>query len=213
MNVFVVMPFTSKHNCVYAAIKEACNKANVTVLRADEIRQPGPIINQIFDSITKADCIVAEVSDKNPNVFYEVGVAQAVGKPTILLAREETVNELPFDIQHNRVLLYDGENLNIIIEKLVEVLVYLEASIIGEEQPPTVETYLNNLSLSREDSRGVLSGLVNRISKEFSLTGAKLVEEKYLEKEGVVVTIEDDFEERVVVLVNINGIIRRKKKL
>lgn len=212
MKVFIVMPFASQYNRVYSAIKKACEKADVMHLRADEIKQPGPIINQIFRSITNADCIIAEVSDKNPNVYYEVAVAHCVGKPTILLARKETVRNLPFDIRHHRVLLYDEKNLSDMLRNLIEHLIYLKTSTISGEAFSTVETYLDNLSLRREKPETLLNEIQNHIAEEFGLTDVRLVEKK-VTAEGIIITVEDAFGEKVTALMDINGIIKRMRRM
>jgi len=56
-------------------------------------------------AIERAAVVIAEITPRNPNVFYEVGYAHALGKPTILLARRGS--ELPFDIRSYRVVFYD----------------------------------------------------------------------------------------------------------
>jgi len=59
----------------------------------------------IQKSILEADLILCEMSDKNPNVFYELGLAHAIGKPAILVSRKE--EDIPFDLRHIRVIIYD----------------------------------------------------------------------------------------------------------
>jgi hypothetical protein len=59
----------------------------------------------VQESILDADLILCEMSGRNPNVFYELGLAHAVGKPAILVSRRE--EDVPFDLRHVRVILYD----------------------------------------------------------------------------------------------------------
>ena len=204
MKAFIVMPFAHRYNRVYKAVEKACDRADIMHLRANEIKQPGPIISQIFDSITNADCIIAEISDKNPNVYYEVGVAHNAGKPVILLGRKEVTKDLPFDIRHNRVLLYDEENPEEVCEKLIKYLIYLKNSITGK-QIPTVDTHLDSLSFGREKSESLLESI---ITKDFGLIDAKIVEKKII-SEGIIITSEGTFGERVTALIDVNGIIKR----
>lgn len=81
----------------------------------------GKIINQIWSGIKAAKVLVAELTDRNPNVFYELGLAHALDKPVVLIASNE--KDVPFDLQHIRVIYYDykdpfwGEKL---IEKVAE---------------------------------------------------------------------------------------------
>ena len=72
---------------VYAAIKlAASNAGGFFCQRSDDITKPGRISLQILQAIGDADLIVADLSEHNPNVMYELGFAHALGKPTILLA-------------------------------------------------------------------------------------------------------------------------------
>ena len=87
-------------------IKDVCDEFELRAVRSDETYGPGVIIADIINEISEAKFIIAEVSEKNPNVFYEVGFAHAIRKPTILIAQKET--ELPFDISPFRVLFYEN---------------------------------------------------------------------------------------------------------
>ena len=73
----------------------------------------------VFDlCIVKSRIIIANIDGKNPNVFYELGIAHALGKPTILISK--SIENMPFDIQQNRVVLYkDNDDLE---EKLSKEL-------------------------------------------------------------------------------------------
>ena len=73
----------------------------------DEIAGPGIIVDDIQRQISEANVIVAEISSKNPNVFYELGYAHALSKPAVLLARRESSAEMPFDIRGYRAIFYD----------------------------------------------------------------------------------------------------------
>lgn len=66
---------------------------------------PHPIMLDIQRSICDSDLILCEMSGPNPNVFYELGLSHAVGKPTILVSRKE--EDIPFDLRHIRVIVYD----------------------------------------------------------------------------------------------------------
>jgi hypothetical protein len=67
-------------------------------------------VTDIQDSILKADVILCEMSGKNPNVFYELGLAHAIGKAVILLSHKKS--DIPFDLQHVRAILYHPEKDN-----------------------------------------------------------------------------------------------------
>jgi len=104
---FVMQPFAAPLGEYYEKIyKPAIEKAGLTPIRADaDIFGTGKIIDQVFQGLVAAKVLVAELTSRNPNVFYELGVAHALEKPVVLVsAREEDV---PFDLQHIRVIYYD----------------------------------------------------------------------------------------------------------
>jgi hypothetical protein len=76
----------------------------VDAMRGDEVTEPGRITDQMFREILRADFCIALLTGHNPNVFYEVAVAQAAGKPVIFLGAAD--EEMPFDIQDMRSLRY-----------------------------------------------------------------------------------------------------------
>jgi hypothetical protein len=104
---FVVMQFSSPYNELYDdVIKKICEDFDLTVVRADETFSPGLIIADIVKQIIDCRLIIAEISPSNPNVFYEVGYAHAMNKPTILIAEMGT--KLPFDVSPFRTLFYEN---------------------------------------------------------------------------------------------------------
>lgn len=101
------MPFALPIGAYYQQIYEpAIVKAGLKPMRADaEIFGTGKIIDQIWVGINNAKVLVAELTTKNPNVFYELGLAHALKKPVVLVSSNE--NDVPFDLQHIRVIYYD----------------------------------------------------------------------------------------------------------
>ncbi|MFX1521744.1 MAG: hypothetical protein ACFFCD_17705 [Promethearchaeota archaeon] len=120
---FVVMPFAEPHGSYYSKIYEpAIQKAGLKSIRADsEIFGAGKVMDQIWSGINAAKILVAELTTKNPNVFYELGIAHALRKPVVLVSSNE--GDVPFDLHHIRVIYYDvndpfwGEKL---MEKVAE---------------------------------------------------------------------------------------------
>lgn len=105
--VFVIMPLSEKLEDIYLyGIRGCIEKLNLRCKRADELEHDNVIMKEVIDHIKRARIIIAEVSDHNPNVFYEVGWAHALKSETILIAREGT--ELSFDIRHINTIFYRG---------------------------------------------------------------------------------------------------------
>lgn len=102
---FVMMPYGTGYDDVYASlIKPVAEEFALEVVRADEITSPGAIIEQIRAAIQQSRLCIADLSDRNPNVLYELGLAQSMGKPTILLSHD--ITSLPFDVASQRVIRY-----------------------------------------------------------------------------------------------------------
>jgi hypothetical protein len=104
---FVMMPFALPYGGYYGQIYDpAIRKAGLSPIRADtEIFGTGKIIEQIWRGINSARVLVCELTTRNPNVFYELGLAHALQKPVVLVSSNE--NDVPFDLQHIRVIYYD----------------------------------------------------------------------------------------------------------
>ena len=104
---FVMMPFASPLGDYYELIYEpAIKKAGLKPVRADDdIFGTGKIMDQVWSGITNAKVLVAELTSRNPNVFYELGLAHALQKPVVLVSSNE--EDVPFDLHHIRVIYYD----------------------------------------------------------------------------------------------------------
>lgn len=123
---FVMMPFASPIGEYYHHVYEpAIRKAGLTPVRADaDIFGTGKIIDQIWYGINAAKVLVAELTQRNPNVLYELGLAHALEKPVVLVSAND--KDVPFDLRHIRVIYYDvmdpfwGQKL---IDKVAENIV------------------------------------------------------------------------------------------
>lgn len=104
--VFVLMPFAEKFRPIFDDhIKKVIAELQLTIERADDFFSTGAIVNDIWTAINNADIIIADCTGRNPNVFYEIGIAHAVGKETILLSQSN--DDIPFDLKHLRVIVYE----------------------------------------------------------------------------------------------------------
>jgi len=102
------MPFGSPFDGYYEQIiAPAAKDAGLQALRADNIYSNGVIIREIWDQIWLARVVVADVTTKNPNVNYELGLCHALDVPTILITRRK--EDVPFDYQHRRYIQYNTE--------------------------------------------------------------------------------------------------------
>ena len=119
---FVIMPFAEGFNEVYNLfIADTLSRAGYEVIRADDIRAQQNILKDIVLGIAQSNLIVADLTDSNPNVYYELGIAHALQRPVILLTQQ--LSELPFDLQSYRVITYSTHFAE--IERARELLLEL----------------------------------------------------------------------------------------
>jgi hypothetical protein len=124
---FVMMPFGQWMDTYYKEIfVPAIKEAGMEPIRADELFSTGSVIEQIWEQISGAKVLLADLTGKNANVFYELGLAHAAHKPVVFTTGN--LDDVPFDLRHLRVAVYDirdpawGEKLK------VSLSVYLKAA-------------------------------------------------------------------------------------
>lgn len=108
---FVIMQYTEPFNSFFRnVIQPVANRLRppLEAFRASDVFKPGIILEDILHDILESEVIIAEITSGNPNVFYELGYAHALKKPTILLADGVLTAELPFDIRGYRVIFYEN---------------------------------------------------------------------------------------------------------
>jgi len=105
--VFVLMPFSGKFHDIYKfGIKAVADDVGAYAERVDEQIYTEGILDRIFNQINKADVIVADMTGRNANVFYEVGYAHALNKIVLLLTQD--ADDIPFDLKHRQHIVYGG---------------------------------------------------------------------------------------------------------
>ncbi|MBN1483815.1 MAG: response regulator [Chloroflexia bacterium] len=103
--VFVLMPFDEKYDQIYQGlIKVEVERNNLACLRADDFFEPRWIMDDIEKSILEAKFLVADFSGRNANVFYEVGLAHAVGQPVVLIT--QNLEDVPPKLKQVRCIVY-----------------------------------------------------------------------------------------------------------
>lgn len=107
---FVIMPFADPIGGYYETVYQpAIERVKLKSARADaDIYGTGKIIDQIWRGIQAARVLVAELTGRNPNVLYELGLAHALRKPVVLVSSNK--DDVPFDVQHVRVIYYDKDD-------------------------------------------------------------------------------------------------------
>jgi len=102
---FIVMPFSLEWSKdVHVALAAACKATSVTAVRGDDVFTPTDILVDIWQSINGADFVIADITGRNPNVLYELGVAHTLAKPVLIISRHAA--DIPIDLSTRRIILY-----------------------------------------------------------------------------------------------------------
>lgn len=105
-DVFVLMPFTQELKPVYEDhLKSVCDNCGFSVARADDFFNAHEIMSDVWTAIYQSRVVIGDCTGRNPNVFYELGIAHTMGKPVVLITQSK--DDVPFDIKHRRYIKYD----------------------------------------------------------------------------------------------------------
>lgn len=106
---FVISPFGEPFDTYFeAVIKPSIESNGLFAVRGDSLYRPTTIVDDIWSEINAATILVAELTGRSPNVFYELGLAHAISKPVVLLS--QSIDDVPFDLRSIRVILYDKDH-------------------------------------------------------------------------------------------------------
>jgi hypothetical protein len=141
---FVVMPFgkegtetRERFNRTYEyIIKKPICEAGYSCIRGDEIPGTENIVDMLKSQLVKAALVIADLSDKNANVFYELGFRHALNKPTITISDADELTGLPFNISHYRTISYRLNDI-VSIDKCREGILNLAKAFYDEYQKDT----------------------------------------------------------------------------
>lgn len=104
----VLMPFDPELTKVYnTIIKPTVEEVRLVCRRADDYKTNKAIMQDIWKAICEARVVIADLTDCNPNVMYELGIAHTVGKETIIVYQKGRAKEFPFDLAHIRRIEYE----------------------------------------------------------------------------------------------------------
>lgn len=106
--VSAMMPFDASFGAVYSTLKAACTDAGLRCRRADDIWENPAVIQDVVSLIDKSKVVICDCTGRNPNVFYEIGIAHTLGREVILITQAEA--DIPFDLRHLRFVKYLNNN-------------------------------------------------------------------------------------------------------
>ncbi|GAB4531352.1 MAG: hypothetical protein OHK0046_52120 [Anaerolineae bacterium] len=108
--IFVAMPFRDDLTFLYADhILPVTQAMGISCKRGDDFYSARSIMGEVWSSIYHAELCIVDCTGRNPNVFYELGIAHTIGRPAVLLT--QSMDDIPFDIRHLRILVYDPANM------------------------------------------------------------------------------------------------------
>lgn len=102
--VSVMMPFSAEFDEVYATLQRATSAVGLRSMRADDFWEHHAVIQDIVNLIARARIVICDCSGRNPNVFYEAGIAHALGKEVMLITQSD--DDVPFNLHHLRYVRY-----------------------------------------------------------------------------------------------------------
>src|SRR6266567_4437246 len=132
-------------------IRPAATACDYTAVRADEIDKPGMITSQVIQHIVTDPLVIADLTERNPNVFYELAVRHALRKPLVQLIRKG--DAIPFDVAGARTIHVDHHDLDSVETAKNEIIDQIKAL---EKDPSDLETPISvslDLQLLRQSER------------------------------------------------------------
>lgn len=171
-DLFVLMPFTPTSRAIYDDhISSVASDLGLTTLRADDFFTAHAVMEDIWAAILGSQVIVADCTGRNPNVFYEMGLAHALGKPVVLITQSS--DDVPFDIGHLRYIQYDytPRGVRILERRLADTLRAELGLTIGPHRPDIKISYV--VADGTSESSAQFEQEVSSINKKLELFGMR----------------------------------------
>lgn len=162
---------------------------NYDVVVAHRLTTPGSINNQVIEAIYKADLVIANLTELNPNVMYELAFRHSLKKPVIIIM-EKGEHKLPFDINNERTIFYENDfqgaiDLKNRLEEMVSSIEKMDEEDINNpiydalQQIGVKENVLKNINNSKSDNVNELQYIISRLDNiEEKIVATKLEENK-----------------------------------
>ena len=123
-----MMPFDPSFDAIYTVLKQTAESVGLRCRRADDIWENPAIIQDVVSLIDRSQVVICDCTGRNPNVFYEIGIAHTLGREVILITQSGA--DIPFDLRHLRYVSYlnNGEGRTALSAKLKQRLSDLAAT-------------------------------------------------------------------------------------
>jgi hypothetical protein len=135
-------------NVLEYVIEDAIEEYGYTAVRADDISEPGIITTQIIERIMQCPLVIADLTDHNPNVFYELAVRHAARRPVIQLIESE--QEIPFDIANTRTVHFTLSDVEAYETAKTEIKNQIENIEEGDDEVDNPVSVANDLHILRD---------------------------------------------------------------
>jgi len=167
-DIFVLMPFAKQYTSIYKDhLKKVSKELGLSIGRADDIFSTDSIMLDIWSGIMNAKWIIADCTEKNPNVFYEIGISHTVGKKVVIITQD--VNDLPFDLRHIRTIIYNTsqEGLHYLEQQLKSTITGVTPEPASIEELPEIFVYISFASKDAQQFKidEIAQGLTQKSSK------------------------------------------------
>lgn len=146
-------------------IRPAAKEHGYVATRADEISEPGIITSQVIQRVVDDPLVIADLTDKNPNVFYELALRHALRKPLVQIIRKG--DAIPFDVAGMRTIPVDHHDLDSVEEAKYEIgrqIAAVTTTPSKIETPISVAVELQALRQSDDPEQRSLADLVGAVS-------------------------------------------------
>ena len=191
---FFLMPFSEDFDEIYGTIKNSLNDVGFICNRADEISGSIPILTKILNEIMKSQYIIVDLTNSNPNVYYELGIAHTIKEARNVLLLKQKHYKVPFDISHLTYKEYEPNNLKLLTSYIRNFLnegksknLFYDAlnkhgiiSYIDENSNENIEMLLKRISDEN------LMHLTNVLLNEYNLNSIDKIEKAMLSLQSII---------------------------
>lgn len=144
-------------------VAPAARDVGLTAIRADKIAKPGQITRQVIEHVVGARAAVVDLSNANPNVYYEMAVRHTAQLPTVLIAQDG--EKLPFDIAQMRTIFFDHTSLKSAAECRTQISQHLNEALGGEVDSPIAASVRVQRLEQGSDQERALAQLVDGLDE------------------------------------------------
>ena len=146
-------------------IDPAVSECGYKPIRADDIDKPGIITSQVIQHIVEDPLVIADLTERNPNVFYELAIRHAIAKPFVQITAKG--EQIPFDVASTRIIFVDHHDLDSVAEakqKIIQQIQELENDSSVIETPISTSLDLQILRESEKPEDRSLADLVAEVA-------------------------------------------------